>query len=273
MGFLMGNKITLESKLHTAFTFNGLPTELLVVSQINLNIKPLTTFPAAVHLLALRMFPAEVPSELIQTHKSPLANWASAGDLLIMPRPAITRSVIIQKLFSQPFLSGIVCAVSLVVHFQRLWILESLVAAAIGTLEGPPVLDQIDGHNRDLSILSILIVPAYLGTPLGFLLCLLFLVVVVVVLLLQRFLEPCFCLVIQKPIIGGEARVLEPVMRRMQKVKIILHALLGYDILERGNQVGMHRGRIKCPPRSSRESAMSMAMAEPCKRRSRMLVL
>lgn len=271
MGFLMGNKITLESKLHTAFTFNGLPTKFLMVSQINLNIKPLTTFPAAEHLLALRMFPAEVPSELIQTHKSPLANGASARDLLIMPRPAITHSIVIQKLFSEPFFSGIVCIVSLVVHFQRLWILESLVAAVVGTLEGPPVLDQIDRHNRDLSILSILIVSAYLGTPLGFLLCLLFLfaVVVVIVLLLQRCLEPCFRLVIQKPIIGSEARVLEPVMRSMQKVELILDALLGDDVLERGNQVRMHRGRVKWSPRSSRESAM----AEPCKRRSRMLVL
>ncbi len=96
MGFLMGNKITLESKLHTTFTFNGFPAELLVVSQINLNIKPLTTFPAAVHLLTLRMFPAEVPSELIQTHKSPFANGASAGDLLVVPRPAITRGFVIQ---------------------------------------------------------------------------------------------------------------------------------------------------------------------------------
>lgn len=268
MGFLMGNKITLESKLHTAFTFNWLPTELLVISQINLNIKPLTTFPAAVHLLALRMFPAEVPSELIQTHKSSPANRASAGDLLIMPRPAITRGAVIQKLFSQPFLSSIVRVVSLVMHFQCLRILESLVAAAVGALKGAPVLDQIDWHNRDLSILSILLILAHLGTPPGFLLCLLLLAgVFAVVLLLSRWLEPCFGLVIQKPIIGGEACVLEPVMRRMQKVQVILHALLGYDVLERGNQVGMHRGRVKGPC-SSRECAMAMAMTEPCERGS-----
>jgi hypothetical protein len=273
MGFLMGNKITLESKLHTAFTFNRLSTELLVISQINLNIKSLTTFSAAVHLLALRMFPAEVPSKLIQTHKSSPANGTSAGDLLIMPRPAITRGVAIQKLFSEPFLSGIVRVVSLVVHFQCLWILESLVAATVGTLKGPSVLDQIDRHSRDLSILSILLVPAQLGTPPSFLLCrLLIVVVVVVVLLLCGWLKPRFRLVIQKPIIGGEACVLEPVMRRMQKVEIIIQVLLGYDVLERGNQVGMHRGRVK-GPRSSRESAMGMAMAEPFERRSRMVVL
>lgn len=212
------------------------------------------------------MFPAEVPSELIQTHKSSPANRASAGDLLIMPRPAITRGAVIQKLFSQPFLSSIVRVVSLVMHFQCLRILESLVAAAVGALKGPPVLDQIDWHNRDLSILSILLVAAHLGTPPGFLLCLLLLAgVFAVVQLLRGWLEPFFGLIIQKPIIGSEACVLEAVMRCLQKLQLILHALLRYDVLERGNQVGMHRGRVKGPC-SSRECAMAMAMTEPCER-------
>ena len=52
MAFLVSYEIAFEGKFHPTFAFDRFSTELLVVSQININMKSLVAFLAYVFFLA-----------------------------------------------------------------------------------------------------------------------------------------------------------------------------------------------------------------------------
>lgn len=154
----MRDEITFKGKFHPAFAFNGLPAELLVVSEIDFDVKSFAAFLAAVHFLALRVLSPKMAPQLVKPDKSFPAHRAPRGNLLVVPGRSGNGG---GAATAAPLLRIIIIitrrgrTMRLVVHFQRLGILESLVATAMGALEGPPVLYQVDRHSRDVIIICI----------------------------------------------------------------------------------------------------------------------
>jgi hypothetical protein len=149
VAFLVRHEIALEGKFHPAFAFDRLSAELLVVSQIDFDVKPFATFLAPVHFLALRVLSPKVAPQLVKPDKCFPANRAPRRDLLVVPgRPGSGGAAPLRQI--NILRRGRI--MRLVVHFQRLGILESLVATAMGALEGSPVLYQIDRHGRNFIV-------------------------------------------------------------------------------------------------------------------------
>ena len=84
--FLMGRKVALEGKLHTALAFDGLTAQLLMISQVDLDIELLPTLSASMALLAIVVLPTKVSSELVQPNERLTTQWAPGRDLLVMAR-------------------------------------------------------------------------------------------------------------------------------------------------------------------------------------------
>ncbi len=157
---LVSHEIALECKLHSAFADNCLPTQLFMVPQININMKPLPTFPASKTFFSLWMLSAKMPSKLIQAHKRLLASWTASRNFLVVSSFQ-TRSSTRHDGGSRRY--GLHCSstsckvhcigssrgggvMGLAVHSHCLWVLESLIAGGVWALIRTPVLNQINWH-------------------------------------------------------------------------------------------------------------------------------